>query len=87
MEVLSGYVYKAPNEAPYPGPIIKDGKWIYDMGLGRVMDQGKYEEWKTKYFTLEGWDTKTGWPTRKNLEKLDMGTVADELEKHGKLGK
>lgn len=87
MEVLSGYVYKVPNEAPYPGPIIKDGQWTYDMGIGRVMDQNKYEDWKTIYYTLEGWDTKTGWPTRKNLEELDMGFVADELEKHGKLGK
>ena len=87
MEVLSGYVYKVKNEVPYPGPIIKDGKWIYDMGIGRVMDRVKYEEWKTKYFKLEGWDPTTGWPKRNTLEELGLNNIADELEKHGKLGK
>jgi aldehyde:ferredoxin oxidoreductase len=87
MERLSGYVYKVPNDVPYPAPVLKDGKWSYDMNLGRVLDEKRFEDWKTKYYTLEGWDPKTGWPTRKNLEKLGMGDVADELEKHGKLAK
>jgi aldehyde:ferredoxin oxidoreductase len=86
MEVLSGYVYKAKNESPYPAPMLKDGKWVYDMGIGRVMDKDKYEEWKTKYFTLEGWDPATGWPKRNTLEELGLNNVADELEKLGKLG-
>ena len=87
MEVLSGYVYKAPNETPYPAPMLIDGKWVYDYGLGRTLDETKFEEWKTKYFKLEGWDSETGWPKRKTLEDLGLGYVADELEKQGKLGK
>ena len=87
MEVLAGYVYKVPNKAPNPIPIMKDGEWVYDYGIGRVMDKEKFEDWKTNYFKFEGWDPETGWPTRKNLESLGMGNVADELEKHGKLGK
>lgn len=86
MEVLSGYVYKVPNDAPYAAPIFKDGKWMYDYGIGRVLDEKKFEEWKTKYYTFEGWDSTTGWPKRDTLEELDMGFVADELEKQGKLG-
>lgn len=87
MEVLAGYVYKQPNEAPYPAPIVKDGKWTYDYGIGRVLDKDKFEEWKTKYYTFEGWDPTTGWPKRKTLEELGLLNVADVLEKQGKLGK
>jgi aldehyde:ferredoxin oxidoreductase len=44
-------------------------------------------EFKTRYYELEGWDTETGWPTRSTLESLNLGSVADELEGKGKLGK
>ncbi len=87
MEVMSGYVYTVPNDVPYPVPIEKDGQWSYDTSLGRVLDKTKFEEWKTKYFTLEGWDPSTGWPKRSTLEELGLNKVADELEKQGKLGK
>ncbi len=87
MEVLSGYVYKAKNESPYPAPMLIDGEWKYDMGMGRVLDRDKFEEWKTEYFKLEGWDPATGWPKRKTLEALGLGHVANELENQGKLGK
>jgi aldehyde:ferredoxin oxidoreductase len=53
---------------------------------GRSIDRDKFEDWKTKYYELEGWDTKTGWPTRSTLEGLGLGHVADELETKGKLG-
>ncbi|MBM4764516.1 aldehyde ferredoxin oxidoreductase N-terminal domain-containing protein [Bacillus sp. B15-48] len=86
MEVLSGYVYKVPNESPYKATMFIDGEWSYDDGIGRVLDEEKYEEWKTKYYSFEGWDPKTGWPKRSTLEELGLGYVADELEKQGKLG-
>jgi len=38
-----------------------------------------------EYFELVGWDKKTGIPTRKTLEELDLKYVADEMEKMGKL--
>jgi len=37
------------------------------------------------YYTARGWDLKTGAPTRKKLEELGLGYVADELQKLGKL--
>lgn len=87
MEVLSGYVYKAPNESPYPAPMLIDGKWEYNMGMGRVMDKDKFEDWKSRYFAFEGWDSTSGWPKRSTLEELGMKNVADELDEQGKLGK
>jgi len=34
----------------------------------------------TVLYSLKGWDTKTGYPTRKRLEKLSLGWAADLLE-------
>jgi len=36
---------------------------------------------------LQGWDMRTGYPTRGTLESLDLGYVADELKKNNRLGK
>ena len=63
-----------------------DGKWHYKDLMGRSMDKAKFEEWKTIFYRLEGWDTKTGWPKRSTLEQMDMGFVADTLEAAGRLG-
>ncbi len=37
------------------------------------------------YYTVRGWDVKTGIPTRKRLEDLGLSYVADELQEAGKL--
>ena len=50
------------------------------------MDRTQFEEFKTRYYELEGWDPETGWPTRSTLESLGLGNVADELEQEGRLG-
>jgi aldehyde:ferredoxin oxidoreductase len=41
---------------------------------------------KTNYYELEGWDTNTGWPTKKTLEGVGLKHVADMLESKGRLG-
>jgi len=74
-------------EVPYVMPQFVDGEWKYKSVVGRTLDKAKVDAWKTKFFTLEGWDTTTGWPTRKTLQGLGLTHVADELEQHNKLGK
>ncbi len=84
------YIYTQKSkmvEAPVlflPGR--KNGKWDYYNMLGRRMEKQKFEEFKTRFYTLQGWDTKTGYPKRSTLETLGLSHVADELESHGKLG-
>ena len=74
-------------EAPYTMPVFENNEWAFKSVAGRVLDRQKVEDWKTLYFKLEGWDVKSGWPTRATLEKLGTcANVADELEKAGKLG-
>lgn len=93
MEVFTGYNYETgavpgftTYEAPYVMPVNENGTWSYKSVAGRKLDREKVEEWKTKFFKLEGWDTKTGWPTRRTLEELDLGHVADALAAANKLG-
>ena len=87
---FADYIYKVPfgglgSFASYYMPGRENGKWKYIRLDGRVIDREKFEEWKTKFYIFEGWDTETGWPKRETLESLSLGYVADELEKRGKL--
>jgi aldehyde:ferredoxin oxidoreductase len=67
-------------------PGQEDGKWGFYGYSQRTLDRDKFDEFKTRFYELQGWDTATGYPTRTTLEALDLGYVADELEQNGKLG-
>ncbi|MDY0340477.1 MAG: aldehyde ferredoxin oxidoreductase N-terminal domain-containing protein [Coriobacteriia bacterium] len=89
MEVFPEYIYDSVGvkaATPYVMPAFVDGNWIYKDVNDRGIDRDKAEEFKTRFYTLEGWDVETGWPTRSTLEELDLGYVADKLEEIGKLG-
>jgi aldehyde:ferredoxin oxidoreductase len=62
------------------------GVWSYTDLMGRSLDKGKFEEWKSVFYRLEGWDPKSGWPSRKTLEQLDLKFVADALSAAGRIG-
>lgn len=62
------------------------GEWRYTDLMGRALDRKKFEEWKTTFYRLEGWDSGSGWPTRRTLEQLDLKFVADALAATGRLG-
>jgi len=68
-------------------PGKQDGKWGFYGYSQRTLDRDKFDEFKTRFYELQGWDTATGYPTRSALETLGLGYVADELERNGKLGK
>ncbi|MFC1945902.1 hypothetical protein ACFLW1_01740, partial [Chloroflexota bacterium] len=50
------------------------------------LDKNGVEKWKTHFYRVEGWDSNTGWPTRKTLAELGLPDVADTLESSGRLG-
>jgi len=52
--------------------------------LKAYVDKKKFEALKNRYYQLAGWDEKTGWPTRKKLEELDLKDVADKLLRDNK---
>ena len=87
MEKFAPYVYKKPCRAyvlslPVYG---KDGKWTYKSNKDVLPIESKVEEWKSKFYQFEGWDTSTGWQTRKTLEEVGLKNVADTLAKANKL--
>jgi aldehyde:ferredoxin oxidoreductase len=49
--------------------------------LGQVVDRNEFENMKSEYYELRGWDVATGFPTRARLEELGLGDIADDLEK------
>jgi aldehyde:ferredoxin oxidoreductase len=64
----------------------KTQKWSYSTGEGRKLDRARFEEWKTKFYEFEGFNTTNGWPTRKTLEGMGLKKVADIMQSKGKLG-
>ena len=92
-EKFAPYTYErvpdagTPGIIPYTMPVCENGTWSYKTIQGRKLDRQKVEEWKTKYFKLEGWDPASGRPTKKTLKDLGLDYVANELEKNKKLGK
>ena len=79
---FAGYVYNVPFTLAngYYLPALVEGQWQYVDQQGRALDEQKFEQWKTAYYTVEGWNTATGWPTRATLESLGLAAVADELD-------
>ena len=49
------------------------------------LDRDKFEDLKTFFYRLRGWDSATGLPTRETLEGLGLKEVADVLEGDGLL--
>jgi len=87
---FADHIYEIPYSGlDYPSyhlPGRRDGEWDYIRVNDRHLDRDKFEEFKSEYYALEGWDVSSGWPTRETLEGLGLGHVADELETEGKLG-
>lgn len=53
---------------------------------GWQLDIEKYNQMLDEYYDLHGWDRQTSFPKRRTLADLGLESVADDLEKIGKLG-
>ena len=85
MEVFPDYLYDLPSNG-HMMPMVIDGKWTYDRGIGRKLDREKVEDFKTRFYKFEGYNPDNGYPTRNTLEKIGLNKVADLLQKKGRLG-
>ena len=85
--IFADYIFDTPSSPPkFRMPVNNNGQWEYETVGIRAMDRTQFEDFKTRYYELEGWDPETGWPTRSTLESLGLGHVADELEQEARLG-
>ena len=48
---------------------------------GQKIPKEDFERARDTFYSMMGWDTKTGIPQRAKLEELDIGWVSDILEK------
>jgi aldehyde:ferredoxin oxidoreductase len=82
------YIHTQPfnPEGTYLMTGRENGEWKYINVVGRIMEIDKFEEFKTHFYTLEGWNTETGYPERATLEGLGLAAVADDLAAVNKLG-
>ncbi len=55
----------------------------YGPHKGCVLNKKKYDVMLDEYYTLHGWDVKTGVPIKTKLKELDLTDVAHDLEIHG----
>ena len=67
-------------------PVYQDGKWSLEEQNDLYLDREGVEQFKTHFYALEGWDTSTGRPTRKTLDGLGLGKMADVLASKNRLG-
>ena len=81
INVLRGITRK--DEGP-PERVVLDPV-INGPNKGAKIDLKQYDELLDTYYSLRGWDKRTGAPTRSKLEELKMGDVADKLQEFGKI--
>ena len=67
-------------------PVFDGTKWDWTDCGDLYLDRDGVEQWKTAFYTIEGWDPKTGNPKRQTLRELGLSRIADTLEENGKLG-
>jgi aldehyde:ferredoxin oxidoreductase len=54
----------------------------FDVRDGETsINKSDFEQAKTIYYKLRGWDEKTGWPTKEKLVQLNLSDIANDLEK------
>ncbi len=76
--------YFTPNKY-MPG--LKNGRWTFVDTSGRHLEKDKFEDFKTRFYKLQGWETSTGYPLESTLKSQGLDFVADELRENGTLGK
>jgi len=52
---------------------------------GEVVDREQFEQMKTEYYQLRGWDSDTGLQSKPSLEEVGLADMVDEMGKRGLL--
>jgi aldehyde:ferredoxin oxidoreductase len=85
---FADYLYTQPGRGrDVYLPVLEDGKWKYVNTLSRHFDRNKFEEFKSRFYKLQGWETSTGYPLESTLKSQGLDFVANELKEKGTLGK
>ena len=56
---------------------------LFREGNGqKAISKPDFEEAKTRYYRLRGWDEERGWPTEKKLQELGLSDIAGDLKRN-----
>ncbi len=87
-DMLLDYLHKEPLQTAFFNPdcIVpgRDGEIISRKGM--KIDRNDFEDLKSEYYELRGWDKETGLPTEKTLQALDLADIATDLKNRGMIG-
>lgn len=84
-EDFTDYIYDVPCKE-FVLPVYQDGEWIWGTNEGRTLDRDAFDDYKSRFYAVEGCDAQTGYPTRTELENLGLNDFAEALSSAGKLG-
>jgi aldehyde:ferredoxin oxidoreductase len=86
-DALEEFNFTAPLKSDFNNPDClapgKDGEVISRKGM--VVDRQEFEKMKDEYYEIRGWDVATGRQKKDQLERLDLGHVAQDLDSRGLL--
>ena len=57
----------------------KDGNFVTRNDV--VVERDEFEKMKDEYYTLRGWDVKTGLQSTPGLKRLELDDISDQLKK------
>ncbi len=84
-DAIMDYLYTEPLGAVFFNPDClvpgKDGQ--PEPRKTAVIERDAFEKLKDEYYSLRGWDVKSGYQTRQQMAALGLEDVAGELEKKG----
>jgi aldehyde:ferredoxin oxidoreductase len=84
---LLDYLHEEPLEVVFfnPGCIVpgENGKVVSRKGAR--LPRQDFENLKSEYYTLRGWDVESGLPTEKTLKDLGLTDIAEDLKKRNLL--
>lgn len=82
IEVEEGFFGMFNPEFMLPGP---KGELI--SRKGKVVERDKFEKMMDEYYSIRGWDVKTGLQKKERLEELSLSDIVPEMEKMNLIAK
>jgi aldehyde:ferredoxin oxidoreductase len=78
---LLDYLHEEPLESVYWSAdcLVPDKNGEVVSRKGSVVDRNEFENLKSEYYTLRGWDVESGTPSRSKLADLDLNDIANEM--------
>ena len=84
-DVLFEYLFQEPVDGFFFNPdcIVPGTDGQEYSRMGAILGRDEFENMKTEYYALRGWDNDSGLPTEEKFKDLDLGDIADELREKG----